>query len=137
MAKSISRPDCVHCCFMVRHKSGEYRCYQHNISLYTPISLFCNMLAQDDQADEAYHHWFERNLNLGMFKSNMLYTWVETSISDAQGQQQLEIDAEAIVPITSYRLWTAGLFWEYIRKLRLAKRQYYRQEGYKTDDLIE
>lgn len=134
MAKSVSHPDCVHCRFMVRHKSGEYRCQQYNMTLYTPVSIFCKMLDQDEQKDEDYHLWFRRNLNLGEFRPNMLYTWIETSVEDKQGQLYLEIDAETIAPIASYQKWTAGAFWQMIRELRLAKRHHYNQQGYKLED---
>ena len=137
MAKSISHPDCVHCRFMVHHKTGEYRCHQHNMTLYTPVSLFCKMITGLEKEDTGYQQWFKTHLDRKMFKSNMLYTWIETTIEDKDGEYRVEIDAEVIAPLTSYQHWSAGSFWQVLRDLRLAKRKLYRQQGYQISEIVE
>lgn len=133
MAKSISHPDCVHCRFMVHHKNGEYRCHQHNMTLHTPVSLFCKMITVLNKDDVAYRHWFKNKLNPADFNGKMLYTWIETPIITKNGQPHVEIDSEPIAPLSLYRHWSAGSFWQVLRELRRAKRKAYRRQGHQID----
>jgi|GEM_PF-6179709 len=134
MAKSTSHPDCVHCRFMVRHSNGEYRCRQHNMVLHTPVSLFCKMITLAAEKDADYRSWFSDAINTDSLDPNTLYTWVETPTRNKVGEQEVQIDPEAIAALTTYITWSAGSFWQILRKMRLSKRNHYRQHGYKIDD---
>lgn len=134
MAKSISHPDCVHCRFMVRHKTGEYYCRQHNIRLHTPVSIFCKNIEPAVTQDADYQQWFTTNLNTNLLEHNMLYTWVETLVIQHKKRKTL-IDISTIAPVTTYSQWSAGTFWETLRTVRISQRTHYRQQGYTLEDL--
>ena len=122
MAKSGHTPDCVHCRFMVRQKSGEYRCRQHEIILHTPVSMFCKNLTQSDENDdEAYQAWFDAALIAPELQANTLYTWVIRNTSGTQNETASHADAVAIAPINTYINWSAGAFWRVLRKVRQTK----------------
>jgi hypothetical protein len=73
MAQAGHTPDCVHCRFVVRLQSGEYRCRQHDITLHTPVSLLCKNLSPLHENDETYLDWFKQTLNTDKFENNTLY----------------------------------------------------------------
>lgn len=123
-------PDCVHCKFMARQQNGEYRCRQHDTMLHTPIRIFCHHLTPPVEDDDDYRQWFTEALALYDLEPNTLYTWVETTTLDQQGMRELHIDAESVATVKSYIAWSAGTFWEVLRRIRQTKREFYRQHGY-------
>ncbi len=126
-------PDCVHCRFMVRQQNGEYRCKQHDMILHSPVRLFCKNLTPADESDD-YQQWFEASLELEKLEANTLYTWVDTITVNAQGDSVTHVDAEAIAPLTTYISWSAGTFWQVLRKIRRDKRDDYRKHGYSVEE---
>lgn len=130
MPNSGTTPDCVHCRFMVRQQDGEYRCRQHDMTLHTPIRIFCRQLSPRAEDSEDLQAWFESTLDTNKLQPNSLYTWIETTVRDAQGTQEKHIDTEVIATLTSYASWSAGTFWEVLRRVRETKREFYRQHGY-------
>lgn len=134
MAKPISHPDCVHCRFMVREKNGEYRCRQHDMTLHTPVSLFCKMIASPDDTDADYQQWFQETTKVEHLETNTLYTWVETHIINQDGHRELRIDPATIAQLTVYMSWSAGMFWQQLRAIRIKQRDAYREQGYKIAD---
>lgn len=130
MAKPISHPDCVHCRFMTREKNGEYRCRQHDMTLHTPVSLFCKMIAAPDDRDADYQQWFADAIDVDTLETNTLYTWVETHTTNKDKTRELHIDAAVIAQLTVYMSWSAGMFWQQLRAIRLKQRDWYRDNGY-------
>ena len=126
-----TKPDCVHCQYMLHQKNGEYRCRQHDTMLHTPILIFCNRLEPPtEMGNEDYEDWFADALAQQDLDANTLYTWVETTTRDQQGASEIHIDAEIIAPIKSYTAWSARTFWQVLRNVRETKREFYRQHGY-------
>ena len=135
MAKSGHTPDCVHCRFMVRQQSGEYRCRQHEMTLHTPVSIFCkNLTPNDANADETYQTWFDSAINTVELDSNTLYTWVTTITRSKQNEAEVQVDSVAIAALNTYMNWSAGVFWQALREVRQAQRNQYRQHGYNVSD---
>jgi len=132
MQNSGITPDCVHCRFMVRQQNGEYRCRQHDMILHSPVRLFCKNLAPSIETDD-YQQWFDK-LELDKLDANTLYTWVDTIIRDAQGETEIHVDPEMIAPMTTYIAWSAGTFWQILRKIRKDKRDHYRKHGYNVEE---
>lgn len=134
MQKSGTMPDCVHCRFMVRQQNGEYRCRQHDMTLHSPIRVFCKNLTPPISDDDDYRQWFTASVNTNQLSPNVLYTWVETTTRDPQGKVETHIDIESIAPLTSYLTWSAGTFWQILRKVRQDKREFYEQHGYDIEE---
>jgi len=125
-------PDCVHCRHMVRQQNGEYRCRQHDMTLHSPVRIFCKNLTPPAEDDD-YQQWFEETIDKDQLEPNMLYTWVETTTRDKDGSTSKQVDGEVIAPLTSYIAWSAGTFWQVLRTIRKNKRDEYRQHGYDID----
>src|SRR5688572_9889543 len=90
MTKSGHTPDCVHCRFMVRLQSGEYRCRQHEMTLHTPVSIFCkNLTPIAENNDEIYQAWFASAIDTAELESNTLYTWVTTNTHSNQDRKSV------------------------------------------------
>lgn len=134
MPPSGTRPDCVHCRFMVRLQNGEYRCRQHNVTLHSPVRLFCKQIEPPTPDDDDYRLWFEQTFDTNTLEPNVLYTWVETITRDQQGSLETQSDTEVIAPFTSYTTWSAGTFWQVIRTVRQNRREFYEQHGYDIED---
>lgn len=126
-------PDCVHCRFMVRQQNGEYRCRQHDIILHSPVRIFCKNLTPPVDSDD-YKQWFETSIQLDKLDASVLYTWVDTNVKDSQGKQEMLTDWEMITPLTTYISWSAGTFWQVLRKIRQEKREHYREHGYVVEE---
>jgi len=126
-------PDCVHCRFMIRQQDGEYRCRQHEITLHTPIRIFCKSIAPPIDKVQAYAMWFEESINRQQLEPNVLYTWIATTLRNAQGEREVRVDHEQVALLTIYMLWSAGTFWQMMRRLRNEKHDFYRQHGYDVD----
>ena len=122
-------PDCVHCRFMVRHHDGSYRCKQHDITLYTPVRLFCRQITPPLDAD-AYQQWFDETIDRDDLAPNTLYVRVQTTTFDASGRPRQHMDREVIAPLTAYLTWSAGTFWQVMREVRDQRREQYRRHGY-------
>lgn len=134
MANAGTLPDCVHCRHMLRQQNGEYRCRQHDMVLHSPVRVFCKHLAPPPVDDDAYTQWFTESIDTTQLEPNMLYMWVETITRDTKNKREAHIDSESVAPLTSYATWSAGTFWEVIRSIREAKREFYRQHGYDIED---
>jgi len=118
---------------MVRQKNSEYQCRQHNITLHTPVSLFCKFIEPAVKKDADYQQWFDENLALDTLKHNLLYTWVETLLQQ-EAKSVTIVDAESIAPLTAYMTWSAGTFWQVLREIRLTRREYYQQHRHSLDE---
>jgi hypothetical protein len=128
-----NRPDCVHCRFMLRQAGGEYRCRQHNIILHSPVSLFCKQISPIETPDDAERRLFEENIDPTRMSATTLYTWIETHLREGKSSIT-QFDSEELGTITAYGSWAAGTFWQMIRAVRQAKRDFYRQQGYEIDE---
>jgi hypothetical protein len=133
MAQAGHTPDCVHCRFVVRLQSGEYRCRQHDITLHTPVSLLCKNLSPLHEDDEIYLDWFKQTLDTDTLENNTLYTWVTTTVKK-QDTAELLVDVETVATITTYLNWSAGIFWQVLRDVRKDKREHYRRHGYQVNE---
>lgn len=131
MSSPGARPDCVHCRFMVRLKNGEYRCRQHDITLHSPVSIFCKHIRPPEENAE-FQEWVREVLEDEELDNNTLYTWVETFLYDKTSGTQVAVDAEAVAPLTSYVTWSAGVFWQVLRQVRRSRKEDYRKRGYDT-----
>jgi hypothetical protein len=118
---------------MVRQHDGEYRCKQHDMTLYTPVRLFCRQITPPSDED-AYQQWFDDTINPDELAPNTLYAWVHTTTFDPSGTARQHIDREVIAPLTSYLTWSAGTFWGVMRDVREHRREQYRQHGYQVED---
>jgi hypothetical protein len=135
MAKSGHTPDCVHCRFMVRLQSGEYRCRQHEITLQTPVSIFCkNLTPLAENGDESYQAWFNSAVDTAELEANTLYTWVTTNTRSIQNEVDVQVDKEIIGTLAAYSNWSAGAFWRVLREVRQTRRDHYRKHGYNVID---
>jgi hypothetical protein len=135
MAKSGHTPDCVHCRFLLRLQSGEYRCRQHDVTLHTPVSIFCkNLTPMVENGDEAYHAWFDSAVDTAELDANTLYTWVTTNTRSFQNDVEVQVDKEVIGTFATYNNWSAGAFWRILREARQARRNHYRKHGYNVSD---
>lgn len=134
MANTGTLPDCVHCRHMARQQDGEYRCRQHDVTLHSPVRVFCKNLTPPSADDDDYAQWFTTSVNTSELEPNMLYTWVETITRDNKSRVETHIDSETVAPLTSYGTWSAGTFWEVIRNIRESKREFYRQHGYDIEE---
>lgn len=126
-------PDCVHCRYMERQRDGEYRCKQHDMTLHTPVRVFCRQIVPSAD-DDAYNQWFDAHINAEELQPNLLYLWVETVTRNANDTATTHIDNEVVAPITSYLTWSAGTFWQVLRRIRESRREHYRQHGYDVDE---
>lgn len=133
MQNSGITPDCVHCRFMVRQQNGEYRCRQHDMILHSPVRLFCKNLSPSIDGED-YRQWFEASLELDKLEGSTLYTWVDTITRNHQSEAETFVDPEIIAPITTYIAWSAGTFWQILRKIRKEKRDHYRKHGYSVEE---
>lgn len=134
MANAGTLPDCVHCRHMLRQQDGEYRCRQHDMTLHSPVRVYCKNLTPPPIDDDDYVQWFSESVDTTALEANMLYTWVETLTRDNANKVEKRIDAETVAPLTSYSTWSAGTFWDVIRNIRESKREFYRQHGYNIQD---
>jgi hypothetical protein len=116
---------------MVRQHDGEYRCKQHDITLYTPVRLFCRQITPPVD-DDAYQQWFDDTIDRDDLAPNTLYAWVQTTTIDADNTPQKHIDHDVIAPLTAYLTWPAGTFWRVMRDVRNHRREQYRQHGYQV-----
>jgi len=134
MPQPGTTPDCVHCRFMVRQQNGEYRCRQHNMTLHSPVRIFCKQITPPTTDRDDYELWFESTINVDQLAPNTLYTWVEITTRDKRGRVETHIDNEVVAPLTSYITWSAGTFWQVLRGIRDGRRDYYRRHGYEIED---
>lgn len=135
MAKSGHIPDCVHCRFMVRLQSGEYRCRQHEMTLHTPVSIFCkNLTSPTENSDEAYQTWFSSAIDTSELEANTLYTWVTTTTRSIQNEVTVQVDKEVVGTFAAYNTWSAGAFWRVLREVRQVRRDHYRKHGYSISE---
>lgn len=128
-----NRPDCVHCRFMLRQASGEYRCKQHNIILHTPVSLYCKQIGLPDNQNEETQAWFSEYIESHRLNANTLYVWVETHLRE--GKKSIAVfDGVQLATISAYLTWSAGVFWQVMRSVRQEQREKYRQHGHEIDE---
>src|SRR5689334_8372016 len=102
-----NRPDCVHCRFMQRQSSGEYRCRQHNIILHSPVSIYCKQISLIEGQEEAEKAWFDETIDPNSMHNATLYTWIETHIREGKNSYA-QFDSEELGTITAYGTWAAG-----------------------------
>jgi hypothetical protein len=119
---------------MLRQPDGAYRCRQHDVVLLSPVRVFCKNLMPHPADDPTHAQWVASAINTDELEQNMLYTWVQTTIRDDQDDIHIHLDCEAIAPLTSYMTWSAGTFWEVMRRIRDRKHENYRQHGYNVDE---
>jgi hypothetical protein len=101
--------------------------------LHSPVRLFCKNLTPLVETDD-YTQWFEASLELDRLEANTLYTWVDTITVNGQGEAVTRVDAETIASLTTYISWSAGTFWQVLRRIRKDKRDHYRQHGYSVEE---
>ena len=91
-----TRPDCVHCRFMVHQSNGEYRCNQYNMTLHSPVKVFCKQISPPTPDSDDYRQWFEDTLDTNTLEPKTLYTWVDTITLDQQGKQETHTDGACV-----------------------------------------
>ena len=134
MSAFDTRPDCVHCRFMIRQKDGEYRCRHHDVTLHTPVQMFCKQIEPLQPEDDDYRLWFEQSMQVDSLENNVLYTWVSITTSNSESQRETHTHHDLVAPFAAYITWSAGTFWQIIRKLRMMRRTHYKQHGFNLDD---
>ena len=56
--------------------------------------LFCKKISPPTSDDDHYHQWFEDTIDTNTLEPNTLYTWVDTTTHDQQGNQETHTDSE-------------------------------------------
>lgn len=117
MSFEESKPDCVHCRFMLRTAAGEYRCKQHDLVLHSPISLFCRHLTPPEAAESPLKEWIHDGIDRSSLQSGWLYTWI------ALADNGDEVTYIPFVRILEYVAWSPGMFWRELRHIRQQSQQ--------------